>query len=339
MPVSAGGARYCLMIVVDSTNMGWPVFLLDKSTATVTLGFRTFLKAVNAYGKPTCLRTDHASEFMNNEFQRLMTDNSILREFTSVNGPKRKGRVERKLAPAAEGGVAAFLEFQTMCEGVQFPAKALNYDRMWPEAWTWMCDAFNLMARVDEKPGMLCSFEKFHERPYRGPVLPYMMPGRHKVKRVAKSEPKGEPRFYLNSGNDHASDCSKIKLSPLGTASYSTDVTWGYRHAPLMGEWTTPGGGAAMAGPSSLSKEGAVKSPAQQPKAPQGFEVWYELSTLLTGAPPESSVPQATGTSPESTAPLPAAPTVLTAAAGAVARTARNRCRWSPRPRLRPLQR
>ena len=89
-----------------------------------------------------------------------------------------------------------------------FRAKALNYKRTWPEAWTSMCDAPNLMARVDEKPRMMCSFEEFHEMPYRGPVLPYMMSGRHKVKRAATSETKGELCFYQNSGNDHASDCS-----------------------------------------------------------------------------------------------------------------------------------
>lgn len=40
-----------------------------------------------------------------------------------------------------------------------------------------------------------------------------MIPGRLKVKLMVKLEPKGEPCFHLNSGNDHASDCSKIMLS------------------------------------------------------------------------------------------------------------------------------
>lgn len=39
-----------------------------------------------------------------------------------------------------------------MFDSVNFPAKALDYGRSWPEAWTWMCDAFNAMAWVDEKP-------------------------------------------------------------------------------------------------------------------------------------------------------------------------------------------
>ena len=72
------------MFVDDATNMGWPVFLPDKSPATVTLGLRTFPAAVNAYGQPECLRTDNASESINTEFQRLMVDINISREFTST---------------------------------------------------------------------------------------------------------------------------------------------------------------------------------------------------------------------------------------------------------------
>lgn len=165
MPVSAGGAQYWLMIAGNATNMGWPVFLPDRSAATVSLGFRTFLAAVDSYGKPACLRTDNASEFIINEFQRVVADHNIHREFTAVDGPERNGWVERKLALVTEGGMAAFLGFQTMFEGVQFPSKALNYEHMWSEAWAWMCDALNFMPRVDANPGMMCSVEKFHERP------------------------------------------------------------------------------------------------------------------------------------------------------------------------------
>ena len=101
MPKSTGGAQYCLMIVDDVTNMGWPVFLPDKSAATVNNGFRTLLAAVNAYGTPESLRMDNGPEFTNREFQKLMTDNNIRREFTSIDGPNRNGRVERKLALVA----------------------------------------------------------------------------------------------------------------------------------------------------------------------------------------------------------------------------------------------
>ena len=68
MPTSTGGAQYCLMTVDDAAIMGWPVFLPDKSVATFTRGFRTFLAAVNAYRKPACLRTDNGLEFTNKKF-------------------------------------------------------------------------------------------------------------------------------------------------------------------------------------------------------------------------------------------------------------------------------
>ena len=283
MPTSTGGAQYCLMIVDDATNMVWPVFLPDKSAATVTRGFRTFLAAINAYGKPACLRTDNSLEFTKKEFQTMMSDTNVRREYTSVDGPKRNGGVERKLALVAEGGMAAlvaeggmaaFLKFQLTFDGVEFLAKALDYGPSRPEAWTWMCDALNTMARVDEKPAMMCTFEKFHGRPHRGLVLPYMMPGRHKVKRAVKLEPKGEPCFYLSSGNDHASSCFKAMLSRSGAGSYSTDVTWGYRRALFVGEWTTGSGGATMAAPSPPPAKGRnASASAQEPEVPQGLEV------------------------------------------------------------------
>ena len=145
-----------------------------------------------------------------------------------------------------------------------------------------MCDSFNLMARVNEKPGRMCSFEKYTERPYRSFILPYMTPGRRNVNRAAKSEPKGKPCFNLKSGNDHASDSIKIMITSSGIASYSTDVTWGYRRAPF-------GGGTAIAGSPSPAKGGAVSDSAQRPLVPWDFEVWYQPSTLLTGVTPESS--------------------------------------------------
>ena len=60
MQESTGGAQYCLMIVDDAINMGWPVFLPGNNAATVTNGFRTFPAAVVAYWTPESLRTDNS---------------------------------------------------------------------------------------------------------------------------------------------------------------------------------------------------------------------------------------------------------------------------------------
>ena len=77
---SPGGAQYYLMIVDDTTSMGWPVFLPDKSAATVTNGFPTILAAVNAHDKPESLRTDGGPEITNRHFQKPMSDYNIRRE-------------------------------------------------------------------------------------------------------------------------------------------------------------------------------------------------------------------------------------------------------------------
>ena len=76
-----------------------------------------------------------------------------------------------------------------------------------------MCDALNIMARVDGKPDMMCSSEEFHGRRYRGPVLLYMMPEHCSVKRAVKLDPKGKVCFDLNPGTYHTMDCKKIMLS------------------------------------------------------------------------------------------------------------------------------
>lgn len=64
-----------------------------------------------------------------------------------------------------------------------------------------MYDALNIIARVDEKPGMMCSLYKFHGRLYRSPVVPYICPGRHRVKPAFTSETRGKSGVYGNAGN------------------------------------------------------------------------------------------------------------------------------------------
>ena len=202
LPTSTDGTQYGLMIVDDATNMDWPVFSPDKSAVMVSCGYRAFLAVVSTYAKPAGLGRDNVLKFINKEFQTLTSDKNIHREYVSVDGPKRNRRVGLRLALVAEGGVVMFLEFHVMLDGVTIPAKALDFGRTWPEALTWMCDALNIMARADEKPGMMCSFEKSYGRAYRRAVLPNMMPRHHEVKRAVKSEPKGESCFYISSGNE-----------------------------------------------------------------------------------------------------------------------------------------
>ena len=57
--------------------------------------------------EPGALRTDNGTEFVNTLFANLLVQYGIRREFTSVDGPKRNGRVEWRIALVKEGARAA----------------------------------------------------------------------------------------------------------------------------------------------------------------------------------------------------------------------------------------
>ena len=44
--LSAGGARYCMLLVDDNSNVGWVLFLKDKIGSTVTQAFGAFFAAI-----------------------------------------------------------------------------------------------------------------------------------------------------------------------------------------------------------------------------------------------------------------------------------------------------
>ena len=132
-PPSAGGARYCMLVVGDNTNVGWPLFLRDKSGPTLYHTFRAWHNAVKlvaaTYGGFNIGRFDNAHEFTNAEFRKLLTELGIAVEYTPVDGDKRDDRVKRKLALTAEGAKAAWLEFLRHFPDLEFPKKALSGQR------------------------------------------------------------------------------------------------------------------------------------------------------------------------------------------------------------------
>ena len=195
-------------------------------------------------------RKDNGLEFVNDDFKNILTELNIKRELTPVDGAKRNGRVERKLALITEGARAAWLEFPRHFPDLQFPRKALMCDKVWPEAFSWMNDCINISARVDDKPDMLCPWEKSYGRRPTSLVFPFMMPGFRHTNRKTKMNSKGERCFYLNTGNDHSSTTHKVLLA-LGVASYTADVTFGYHRRPFVGEWPTWGDEAVVSSPSS----------------------------------------------------------------------------------------
>ena len=249
---SAGGARYCMLLVDDYSNVGWVLFLKDKIGSTVTQAFRAFVAAIKPliaiHGPVGSLRTDNGLEFVNDDFKNMLTELNIKRELTPVDNAKRNGRVERKLALITVGARAAWLEFPRHFPDLQFPRKALIWDKIWPEAFSWMNDFINISARVDDKHVMLCPREKLYGRRPTSLVLPFMMPGFRHADRETKMHSKGERCFYLNTGHDHSSTTHKVLLAS-GVASYIADVIFGYHRRPFVGESPPWGDGTVVSSP------------------------------------------------------------------------------------------
>ena len=190
-PPSAGGARYCMLVVDDNTNVGWPLFLRDKSGPILCHAFRAWYNAVKlvaaTYGGLDIARFDNGHEFTTAEFRKLLTALGIAVEYTSVDGAKRNGPVERKLALIAEGAKAAWLEFPRHFPDLEFPNKALEWTAIWPEAFTWMNDCLNMTAQA-HMPDKLCPWEKLYKRRATSLPLPFMMPGfRHRNRKIRRS--------------------------------------------------------------------------------------------------------------------------------------------------------
>ena len=245
---SAGGARYCMLLVDDYSNAGWVLFLKDKIGSTVTQAFRAFFAAIKLliaiHGPVGSLRTDNGLEFVNDDFKNMLTELNIKRELTPVDGAKRNGHVERKLVLITEGARAAWLEFPRHFPDLQFPRKALIWDKIWPEAFSWMNDCINISARVNDKHVMLCPREKFYGRRPTSLVLPFMC--------QASVTPTGRPRCARRGRGvststlgtatplPHTRFCL-LQKSPATLPTLSSGTTaapsWGSRHRGVTGPW------------------------------------------------------------------------------------------------------
>ena len=236
-PPPVGGARYCMLVVDDNTNVGWPLFLWDKSGLTLCHACRAWHNTVKlvaaTYGGWDIARFDNGHEFTNAEFRKLLTELGIAVEYTPVDGAKRNGRVEGKLGLITERAKKASLEFPWHLQDLEFPNKALEWTAIWPEAFTWMNDCIN-MAQAHMPSNKLCPWEKLYKRRATSLPLPFMMHGVRHRNRKNKTESKGERCFYLNTGINHSSTTHKILLSS-GVCSYSADVTPGYHRAFCRG--------------------------------------------------------------------------------------------------------
>ena len=86
-----------------------------------------------------------------------------------------------------------------------------------------MSENINITSRVDS-PDMRCPEEKLYGKRLRKQLMPFLMPGHRTRGSGPKWTGKADPCFYLNGGNDHASDYDKVMLES-GTVSYTTSHT------------------------------------------------------------------------------------------------------------------
>ena len=100
-----------------------------------------------------------------------------------------------------------------------------------------MSENINITSRVDS-PDMRCPEEKLYGKRLRKQLLPFLMPGHRTRGSGPKWAGEADPCFYLNGGNDHASDYDRVMLES-GTVSYTTNATYAYRRAPFVGQQVT----------------------------------------------------------------------------------------------------
>lgn len=77
-PRSAGGSCYCLLVIDDATDVGWTLFMPDKSRSTVCNALRNWhtgnQEIVQQHGAWQIGYFDNETEFANTEVMQLLVD-------------------------------------------------------------------------------------------------------------------------------------------------------------------------------------------------------------------------------------------------------------------------
>ena len=92
-------------------------------------------------GGVECFRTDNGTEFVNEIFAGLCSDQTIRHDHTGVDGPKTNGVAERGLGLIQEGRMAPCPEPPRLS-----PRQLPNLHRYWVEAATYMDDCLSTTA-------------------------------------------------------------------------------------------------------------------------------------------------------------------------------------------------
>ena len=111
-PPSAGGARYCMLVVDDNTNVRWPLLLRDKRGPALCHAFCAWHNAVKlvaaTYGGLDIARFGNEYEFTNAEFRKLLTELGNAVEYIPVDGEAQRPCREQVGADCkrGQGGLA-----------------------------------------------------------------------------------------------------------------------------------------------------------------------------------------------------------------------------------------
>ena len=246
-PPFADGTRYCILVVDDNTNVGWPLFLRDKSGPTICHAFYAWHNAVKLgtaiYGGLDIARFGNGYEFTNAEFRKLLIELGIAVEYTPVDGEAQRPCREQVGTDCRRG--------QGDLAGVPVALPRLGVPQQGTRVDQDLAGGVYVDERLHQHDGTSTHTgqavpvgEAVQEA--RNPSPPVVNDGGNPPPQSEKkTESKGEWCFYLNTGNDHSSTTHNIFLSS-GVCSYSADVTWGYRHAPFVGQVLTWRGGAVV---------------------------------------------------------------------------------------------
>lgn len=116
------------MLIVDSTRIAFPCYLLDKTTDCTCMVFKQFVAEINDIGKIKCIRIDNGTELVNEQFTTPLRQHGVCRELDGVDSPKFNEAVESRIDMTTEGNYAAFLEPPRLFKdkGIAFSVAALT---------------------------------------------------------------------------------------------------------------------------------------------------------------------------------------------------------------------
>ena len=259
-PTSLGGSRYVVMFVDSASRLQRPCGVREKSAAAILSVVKRFVADM---GAPRAFRTDSGTEYSNIMFVDFCNGLGIRREFTAPYTPQQNGPVESAILRAFKAGHAARLGLpqlypDTRLEEIRGCTDAAGTS-LWLESLLWASEFYN-RAATSVNDEWLSPHEIFYGSRPRLPLLPFLQPAYHRVRRQWKTDPRARMCYFLNFGYNHGRDCYQLLDTETGRVAYSRDVTWHHPEVPWI---TTPN----RAAPTKPPRDIYVPMPQSVPSA------------------------------------------------------------------------